>query len=102
MGAYGSKRFREDLEALRSNDVTLQALDYEQAAIGDEGARALGGALRGNRTLKTLKLGQCNISSAGLLALTRALHEERVAPSRLRKLQLVRPSISPSPNACIT
>ncbi len=89
MGAYGSKRFRDDLEALRSNDPTLQSLNYEEAALGDEGARALADALQVNRTLRRLQLGQCNISGGGLGRLGKALCENRVVPCKLRRLDLV-------------
>ena len=90
MGAYGSKRFKEDLEALRRNDPTLQALDYDEAGIGDEGARALAEALQSNRTLKRLRLGQCGLSALGLQRICRALCDTSVTPCHLRRLELVR------------
>ena len=90
MGAYGSKRFKEDLEALRRNDPTLSALDYDEASIGDEGARALAEALQSNRTLKRLRLGQCGLSALGLQRICRALCDSSVTPCHLRRLELVR------------
>ena len=90
MGAYGSKRFKEDLEALRRNDPTLQVLDYDEASIGDEGARALADALRSNRTLKRLRLGGCGLSALGLQRICRALCDSTVVPCHLRRLDLVR------------
>ena len=89
MGAYGSKRFKADLEALRRNDPTLTVLNYDQAGIGDEGARALAEALRGNNTLKRLRLGQCGLSALGLQRICRALCDTSVTACRLRRLELV-------------
>ena len=89
MGAYGSKRFKADLESLRRNDPTLTVLNYEEAAIGDEGARALAEALRGNKTLKRLRLGQCGLSALGLQRICRALCDTSLIPCHLRRLDLV-------------
>ena len=89
MGAYGSKRFKADLESLRKNDPTLTVLNYEEAAIGDEGARALAEALRGNKTLKRLRLGQCGLSALGLQRICRALCDTSLTPCHLRRLDLV-------------
>ncbi len=89
MGAYGSKQFRADLEALRANDPTLHSLNYEQASLGDEGAAALAEALQVNRTVRRLQLGQCGISGVGVGRLGRALCENRVLPCKLRRLDLV-------------
>ena len=89
MGAYGSKRFKADLESLRRNDPTLTVLNYEEAPIGDEGARALAEALRGNKTLKRLRLGQCGLSALGLQRICRALCDTSLNPCHLRRLDLV-------------
>ena len=90
MGAYGSRQFREHLEALKSNDPGLYALSLEQVPLGDEGARLLARALQGNRVLRRLCLGHCGISSIGLQSLASALCDGRSVPSRLRRLELVR------------
>lgn len=89
MGAYGSRQFREHLEALKSNDPGLYALSLEQVPLGDEGARLLARALHGNRILRRLCLGHCGISSIGLQSLASALCDGRSVPSRLRRLELV-------------
>lgn len=89
MGAYGSRQFREHLEALKSNDPGLYALSLEQVPLGDEGARLLSRALHGNRVLRRLCLGHCGISSIGLQSLASALCDGRSVPSRLRRLELV-------------
>ena len=89
MGAYGSKRFREDIEALKSNDPTLQSLNYERGGLGDEGARALAEALRSNRTLRRLQLGHCGLTAVGLRTLVRALGDTSITPCHLRRLDLV-------------
>ena len=89
MGAYGSKRFRADLDSLRRNDPTLTVLDYESTSLGDEGARALADALRGNETLRRLKVGQCGLSALGLQRICRALCDTSLAPCHLRRLDLV-------------
>lgn len=89
MGAYSSKRFKADLESLRRNDPTLVVLNYEQTSLGDEGARALAEALRGNKTLKRLRLGQSGLSALGLQRLCRALCDTTVTPCHLRRLDLV-------------
>lgn len=89
MGANGSKRFGADLESLRKNDPTLTVLNYEQTGLGDEGARALAEALRGNRTLKRLRLGQSGLSALGLQRICRALCDTTVTPCHLRRLDLV-------------
>ena len=90
MGAYGSKRFKAELESLRRNDPTLTVLDYESAGLGDEGARALAEALRGNETLRRLRLGQSGLSALGLQRICRALCDTSIAPCHLRRLDLVR------------
>ena len=90
MGAYGSKRFKAELESLRRNDPTLAVLDYESAGLGDEGARALAEALRGNATLRRLRLGQSGLSALGLQRICRALCDTSIAPCHLRRLDLVR------------
>ena len=89
MGAYGSRQFREHLEALKGNDPGLYALSLEQVPLGDEGARLLARALHGNRVLRRLCLGHCGISSIGLQSLASALCDGRSVPSRLRRLELV-------------
>ncbi|CAI8037879.1 NLR family CARD domain-containing protein 3 [Geodia barretti] len=88
MGAYGSKRFKAELESLRRNDPTLTVLDYESAGLGDEGARALAEALRGNETLRRLRLGQSGLSALGLQRICRALCDTSIAPCHLRRLDL--------------
>lgn len=93
MGAYTSKRFKADLESLRRNDPTLVVLNYEQTSLGDEGARALAEALRGNKTLKRLRLGQSGLSALGLQRLCRALCDTTVTPCHLRRLDLVWPNM---------
>ena len=90
MGAYGSKQFRADLEALRRNDPTLQTLDYDGAGLGDDGAGALAEALRGNKTLKRLRVGQCGLSALGLQRICRSLCDTSLAPCHLHRLELVR------------
>lgn len=87
MGAYGSKQFRADLQALRENDITLRSLSYEEHHLGDEGARALASALQNNRTLKRLSLGGCEITQQGLGSIVKALNDNI---SVLRTLELVR------------
>jgi hypothetical protein len=88
MGAYGSKRFKAELESLRRNDPTLTVLNYESAGLGDEGARALAEALRGNETLRRLRLGQSGLSALGLQRICRALCDTSIAPCHLRRLDL--------------
>lgn len=89
MGAYGSKQFKDDLQALRANDPTVHSLNYEQVSLGDEGVRALAEALQVNRTLRRLRLGQCGVSGIGVGWLGRALCENRLVPCKLRRLDLV-------------
>ena len=89
MGTNVSKRFKADLEALHRNDPTLTVLNYEELGTGDEGARVLADALRGNRTVKRLRLGQCGLTALGLQRLCRALCDTSVTPCHLRRLDLV-------------
>ena len=89
MGAKETKQLRRDSENLKRNDPTLRSLDYEGIQLGDSGASALGLALRGNTHLRKLLLGRCNIGPEGLHNLVRCLCEDRLVPSRLRKLELV-------------
>ena len=89
MGAHGSKRFKADLESLRLNDPTLTVLSYEETGLGDDGARVLAEALRGNKTLKRLRLGRCGLSALGLQRICRALCDTSVTPCHLRRLDLV-------------
>ena len=58
---------------LRNNDRTLRYLDLSFNQISDEGATALGRALKGNMTLQQLNLGRNQISDEGANALGRAL-----------------------------
>ena len=90
MGAYGSRQFREELEALKNNDPRLYSLSLEQVPLGDEGARLLAGALSGNKVLRRLCLGHCGVSSIGLRSLVSSLCDGRSVPPRLRRLELVR------------
>lgn len=89
MGAKESKQLRRDLESLKRNDPTLRTLDYEGVQLGNEGAIALARALRSNTNLRKLLLGHCNIGPDGLRSMVRCLCEDRLIPSRLRKLELV-------------
>ena len=89
MGAKETKQLRRDFEDLKRNDPTLRSLDYEDIQIGNEGASALAKSLRNNTNLRRLKLGHCNVDSEGLHHVVRALCENRLVPSRLRKLELV-------------
>lgn len=89
MGAYGSRQFREQLEALKSNDPSLYTLSLDQVPLGDEGAHLLARALHGNRILRRLSLGHCGISSVGLQSLASALCDGRSVPAKIRRLELV-------------
>lgn len=89
MGAKEGKQLRRDFESLKRNDPTLRSLDYEGIQLGSEGAGALARALRSNTNLRRLLLGRCNIGPEGLHNLVRCLCEDRLMPSRLRKLELV-------------
>lgn len=89
MGAKEGKQLRRDFESLKRNDPTLRSLDYEGIQLGSEGAGALARALRSNTNLRRLLLGGCNIGPEGLHNLVRCLCEDRLMPSRLRKLELV-------------
>ena len=90
MGAYGSRQFREELEALKSNDPRLYSLSLEQVPLGDEGARLLARSLHANKVLRRLSLGHCGVTSLGLLSLVSSLCDGRSVQSRLRRLELVR------------
>lgn len=89
MGAKEAKQLRKDFENLKRNDPTLRSLDYEGIHLGNEGATALSRALKNNTNLRRLLLGRCNIGPEGLRNLVRALCEDRLVSSRLRKLELV-------------
>lgn len=89
MGAKEAKQLRRDLECLKKNDPSLRSLDYEGVQLGSEGAGALARALRSNTNLRRLALGRCNVGVEGLHHLVRSLCEDRLVPSRLRKLELV-------------
>ena len=89
MGAKEAKQMRRDLESLKRNDPTLRSLDYEGVQLGNEGASTLARALRTNTNLRKLLLGRCGIGAEGLHNLVRYLCEDRLIPSRLRKLELV-------------
>ena len=56
-------------QAFLRGGASLTVLDMSANDIGDEGASSLGQALRVNRSLTALKLGDCGIGSAGLEAL---------------------------------
>lgn len=90
MGAKEAKQLRRDFENLKRNDPTLRTLNYESIQLGSEGASALAKALKSNTNLRRLFLGHCNIGAEGLHNLVRSLCEDRLVPSRLRKLELVR------------
>lgn len=89
MGAKETKQLRRDFESIKYNDPTLRSLDYEGTQLGNDGARSLALALRSNTNLRKLLLGRCNIGPEGLHNLVRCLCEDRLIPSRLRKLELV-------------
>lgn len=89
MGAKETKQLRKDLENVKGNDPTLRSLDYGGTQLGSVGANALARALRSNTNLRRLLLGNCNIGPEGLHNLVRCLCEDRLVPSRLRKLELV-------------
>lgn len=89
MGAAESKQLRRDFENLKRNDPTLRSLDYEKIHLGNEGATTLANALSSNTNLKKLHLGRCHIGPEGLHSLVRSLCEDRLVPSKLRKLELV-------------
>ena len=89
MGAYGSKKFKADLQALENNDPTLQSLNYVHAGLGDDGARALADSLRANRTLRKLQLGQCSIGAVGVRSLVQSLCDNSIVPCHIRRLELV-------------
>lgn len=89
MGAQGSKQLLADLEKLRRNDPATTSLSYDSSQLGDDGAKVLARALSSNHVLRRLQLGGCNLSAVGLLAVSRSLCEDRIVPSRIRKLDLV-------------
>lgn len=89
MGAYGSRQFRLQLEALKSNDPRLYTMSLEQVPLGDEGARLVAKALKNNMVLRRLCLGHCGVTSIGLQSLVSALCDGRSVPPRLKKLDLV-------------
>lgn len=89
MGAKAAKELHRDLESLKRNDPSLRSLDYEGIQLGNEGANSLARALRSNTNLRRLLLGHCNIGPEGLHNIVRCLCEDRLIPSRLRKLELV-------------
>lgn len=89
MGAREAKQLRKDFESLKKNDPTLRSLDYGSIQLGSDGASALARSLRGNTNLRRLLLGHCNVGPEGLHDLVRSLCEDRLVPSRLRKLELV-------------
>lgn len=89
MGAKEAKQLRRDFEGLKRNDPTLRSVNYEGIQLGSEGASALARALRSNTNLRRLLLGHCNIGPEGLHNLVRCLCDDRLIPSRLRKLELV-------------
>jgi hypothetical protein len=62
-------------------DDALRSLNFCSNQIGDEGALALGEALKLNSTLTYLQLGQNNISNKGALALGSALESNPVLTS---------------------
>ncbi len=89
MGAAETKRLRADVERLRRNSPTLKDLNYEGIQLGNEGANVLAGGLRTNTNLRRIQLGGCGIGPDGLHIFVRSLCEDRLIPSRLRKLELV-------------
>lgn len=90
MGAYGSKQLLADLEKLSRNDPTVVSLNYEHSQLGDEGAKVLAKALSSNHVLRRLRLGDCNLTAAGLQTICRSLCQNRIVPANIRKLELVR------------
>ena len=90
MGAAEAKRFRADVDGLRHNHPTLKELNYENRQLGNDGANILAGGLRTNTNLRRIRLGGCGIGPEGLHIFIRSLCEDRLVPSRLRKLELVR------------
>lgn len=99
MGAHGSKRFKDSLRALRADDPALRVLDCDGERLGDAGARIIAKALRRNRHLRGLKLGNCRITDAGLVRLTRVLCSNEVVFSHLRTLDFSTSSNPPVGNA---
>jgi len=101
MGAAETKRLRADVEGLRHNNPNLRELNYEGTQLGNDGANILAGGLRTNTNLRRIRLGECGIGPEGLHIFVRALCEDRLVPSRLRKLELVRKSILCEQLSCI-
>ena len=89
MGANGSKQFKDSVRALRADDPSFRVLDCDGERVGDRGMRRIAEALRRNRHLRGLKLGDCRITDVGLARLTRVLCTNQVLLSHLRTLDLV-------------
>ena len=64
---------RPVFDQLCAGDAALVSLDLSGQELGDAGALCLAGGLPGNTTLASLRLLQCGIGSAGVLALTTAV-----------------------------
>jgi len=79
-GGAGPGRLGEAIQpflAVVGANVHLTELDVSGHAIGDKGAFALSRALQQNRTLRTLRLDQSNMTQAGLAALMRAVEHNK-------------------------
>ena len=72
-GGRADKKLADAVRRLRANDAGLTKLDLTYEVIGDEGAKALAEALRGNTGLRELDLWGNGIGDAGAAALAEAL-----------------------------
>ena len=75
--ASAASYLSELLKKIRSNDPTLTTLDLSYNNIGDEGAKVIADALKGNKTLTTLDLSHNNIEVEGTKALAEALKDNK-------------------------
>lgn len=77
---------RHIAEALQSPESVITHLDLSCNDIGDEGAKAIGRMLRGNTSLRVLKLALNNIGTEGGIAIMKALaprpHDENQAKNK--------------------
>jgi len=76
-------------DAIKSPEVTLQALSLADDSIGDAGAIELAAALMTNQHLTSLHLGKNQIGDVGALALAQVLSPEQAPNSKLQVLNLV-------------
>jgi len=84
VGAYGATALAE---ALRQPTTTVRTLTLEwNDQLGDEGAAALGNALRHNSALRSLGLERCGVGDVGAAALGVALRDNPA--SQLHELRL--------------